>query len=141
MSALAFLALAASLALADDKKDGKELRGTWTAVGHFGADGKLTAVAEDDPRHFTFEFGADKLVTKLKKRSIEGTYKLDPSKSPRQIDVVRRRGGEELTFKGIYAVEKGRLKVCLAGAGNDRPKEFKAGKNIEFAVELKRVEK
>jgi uncharacterized protein (TIGR03067 family) len=145
MKAFAFVALAATLACpapsrADDgKKDAEQIRGQWAAVGTLDADGKVKEIPEDDPRYFTFEFGADKLAVKRKKQTIEGTYKLDPSRNPKEIDVVRKLRGEDALFKGIYALEGDRLKFCLAGTGNDRPKEFKPGEGIEFAVVLKRV--
>jgi uncharacterized protein (TIGR03067 family) len=131
----------ATPSFADDaaKKDAEQLRGRWAAVGAIDDDGKLKAVAEDDPRYFTFEFTGDKLITRRANRTIEGTYKLDPSKQPKAIDVVRRRGGAEVLFQGIYAVDGDRLRVCLAGTGNGRPKEFKQAEGIEFAVELKRA--
>ncbi|MFN0111604.1 MAG: TIGR03067 domain-containing protein [Blastocatellia bacterium] len=147
MKRLMLVALAIGIAcvvssLAQDaKNDVEQLQGQWTALGAFDDDGKIKEVTEDDPGHFTFEFNADKLTSQLKKGKIQGVYKLDSSRKPKEIDVVRRVGGEERTFKGIYFVEKDRLKVCLAGTGNERPKDFKTGKGIEFAVELKRVKK
>lgn len=145
MRAAAFVATSAVLACAalawaeDNRKDAEQLRGQWTAVTAFDADGKSREIKEDDRNHFTFEFGVDTITTKLKTRALEGKYKLDSSKSPREIDIVRKRKDQELTFQGIYAIEGDRLKVCLAGAGHPRPKKFRSGEGIEFAVELKRV--
>jgi len=140
LAVMAGLGLGA-LSVAQDaaKNESEVLRGRWTAVAAINAEGKAETVAEDDPKHFTFEFTQDKLITKLKNASIEGAYKLDPAKSPKAIDLVRRRGGKELIFRGIYAVVGDRLRFCLAGPGEERPKEFKQGEGIEFAVELKRV--
>jgi uncharacterized protein (TIGR03067 family) len=50
-------------------------------------------------------------------------YLLRPDKTPREIDIVRRGGAEEVSL-GIYALDGDRLKVCYAKAGNPRPKDF-----------------
>lgn len=121
------------------KKEAEKLRGRWSVVSAIDESGKTKPVAEDDPAHFTFEFTADKLVVKLKKATLEGTYTLGPSKKPMEIDIVRKRGDREFDFKGIFSVENDKLMFCLAGTGNDRPKEFKQAEGIEFAVELKRI--
>lgn len=146
MRAAALITIATSLALwhrsiaADGgKNDEEQLQGRWNATSTFDADGAVKTMAEDDPKHFTLSFEAGKLLTQFKKGTVERTYRLDPGKNPKQIDVVRRRGDRVFLFKGIYALEGDRLKVCLAGAGRERPKEFKAGHGIEFAVELRRV--
>jgi uncharacterized protein (TIGR03067 family) len=128
-------------AWADDHKDADRIRGVWTAVAKFDEDGKSKEIKPDDPMHFRFEFTADTMATILKSRSIEGKYKLDPSKSTKEIDVVRKIRGEDTTFQGIYSLDGDKLKVCLAGTGNDRPKAFKAGEGIEFAVEMRKVKK
>lgn len=122
---------------------GKELellRGRWSAVAAIQTDGKLEKVSPDDPKHFIFEFKDDKLIVVSKKKGrLEGQFKLDPSTTPKSIDVVRRISKRELHFKGIYAVEGDRLRFCLAGPDADRPAKFAPGENIEFAVELKRM--
>jgi uncharacterized protein (TIGR03067 family) len=110
-------------------------------VAKFDEDGKSKEIKPDDPMHFRFEFTADTMATILKSRTITGTYKLDPTKSPKEIDVVRKIRGENATFKGIYALDGDKLKLSLAGTGNNRPKAFKMGEGIEFAVEMRKVKK
>jgi uncharacterized protein (TIGR03067 family) len=131
-----------TFSIADDAAGGDKdkLRGEWTTVGEIDSEGKVAALAADDPKHFTLEFVDAKLSTKTKKRTIAATFMLDESKSPKTIDLVRPgKGGKELVFHGIYALDGKRLKFCLAGPNKERPKEFKKGEDIEFAVELKRV--
>ena len=123
------------------QKEVEILRGRWSAVAAIQADGKLEEVKQDDPKHFTFEFTDEKLITVFKKGRHESQFKLDHSKTPKNIDVVRLIGKKELHFKGIYAVDGERLRFCLAGPGEQRPTKFAPGEGIEFAIELKRMRK
>lgn len=51
----------------------------------------------------------------------KGTIKLDPSASPKTIDITRAGGKPML---GIYTLEGDLQKVCFAPEGKDRPKAF-----------------
>mgnify|MGYP001015687329 CR=1 FL=1 len=104
-----------SVAQDGSKQDSHGLRGTSTVVRVIDEQGKREVIAEDDPRHFSFEFTADKLTTRLQSASFERSYKLDPATSPTQIDVVQHAKGKEVPFLGIYALQDDRLEVCLAG--------------------------
>jgi uncharacterized protein (TIGR03067 family) len=56
------------------------------------------------------------------KRVEKGTYRLDATKKPKEIDsTTEGRGGVE---KGIYVIEDDTLKLCLATQGGPRPTEF-----------------
>jgi RNA polymerase sigma factor (sigma-70 family) len=122
------------------REDADGIQGLWTVVADTDPDGDVKAIRPGDPTHFTVEFKGRKMTARSKKRTIEATYTLDPHKSPRHIDAVRPgKGGKELLFRGIYGLERDRLRVCLAGPGKERPREFKGGVDVEFAVELKRV--
>ena len=52
----------------------------------------------------------------------EGTYKLDATKKPAEIDVTT--SGRDGTEKGIFEVKGNSLKLCLASKGGARPTEF-----------------
>jgi uncharacterized protein (TIGR03067 family) len=55
----------------------------------------------------------------------KGTYKLDESKSPKELDVMPGAGPSKgKTRKGIYKFEGEQLIYCIAGPDLDRPKEF-----------------
>ena len=49
----------------------------------------------------------------------EGTYEIDASKNPREIDFIRGKTKQI----GIYELNGDRLKLCV-GPSDDRPKEF-----------------
>lgn len=96
MKSLMLVALTLSLACGspavaqDVKKDAELLRGRWWAVGALAADGKVSEIGQHDPRHFIVAFGLDEptAALQLPQRTIYGTYRLDPSKNPKEIDIV-----------------------------------------------------
>ena len=53
----------------------------------------------------------------------EDEIKLDPSKTPKEIDI--RVEGDK-TFEGIYAIEEDRLKLCIDVEGKGRPSAFES---------------
>jgi uncharacterized protein (TIGR03067 family) len=67
----------------------------------------------------------------------EGTVKLDPTKTPKTIDVTfigcERKGQMVL---GIYEIESDAFRVCVARPGAERPAEFsaKAGSGCTLIV-------
>ena len=66
--------------------------------------------------------------------------RLDPSKSPKEIDITALDGpGPGTTYPGIYSLEKGQLRLCYSRT-KDRPKEFKTGRGeLQELVILERV--
>lgn len=56
---------------------------------------------------------------------LQGKFTVDPSKSPKTIDVTITEGdNKDKTMKGIYEIDGDNYKVCYAPFGKDRPKEF-----------------
>jgi uncharacterized protein (TIGR03067 family) len=53
--------------------------------------------------------------------SREGTFKLDATKNPKEMDSM---SDENAVSLGIYDLQPGRYKVCFAPAGKPRPTEF-----------------
>jgi RNA polymerase sigma factor (sigma-70 family) len=71
----------------------------------------------------------------------KGTFKLDPSKNPKEIDLrVRDRNNDEKTVLGIYTWDGENLKLCLGepGGGGTRPKDFTTMPEGRFLVVVKR---
>jgi uncharacterized protein (TIGR03067 family) len=126
------------------KKEMKMLEGTWKVVS---VESNGRKAADDEIKDFHYVYGADgkwKLMNGDQTLS-EGTYKLDPSKSPKTIDyaiekapVERDKGKSSL---GIYELDGDRLRVCRAWPGKDkRSAEFAAGADSEcILAEYKRV--
>jgi uncharacterized protein (TIGR03067 family) len=54
----------------------------------------------------------------------EATIALDPSKTPRQIDMTIDEGGKEEVHLGIYTLEGDTFKLCKSHPPQARPSKF-----------------
>jgi uncharacterized protein (TIGR03067 family) len=132
-------------ALADEKADlEKEVRkfqGTWTFESS-EAGGMKLPISELKGLILTFE-GHKHTVKKGDDVIQVGTQKLDPSKSPKTIDVTMAEGPNKGTVMlGIYEIDGDTLKVCFDPQGKKRPTEFKSAPGSENFVNVhKRVKK
>jgi uncharacterized protein (TIGR03067 family) len=102
----------------DARTDREQLQGVWRFVS-MERDGKAETPFGDltfEGDTFTVKQGGLLVVT--------GTFTLDPSQTPRAIDlnVTEAERGEEI--RGIYELGTDTLKWCLEEPGKDRPKEF-----------------
>src|SRR5262249_36022794 len=64
----------------------------------------------------------------LRKASVaisEGTFTLDPTRKPKEIDETATAGPNKgKTFLAIYEIEDDRHRICFAAPGQRRPTEF-----------------
>jgi uncharacterized protein (TIGR03067 family) len=116
-------AAAGAKAVAKDEKDDRQrIQGIWKAAG-LESDGLPRPESAYSGTTITFQGDA----TILSERGYPPStmsFKLDPLKSPKAIDLIRPSGpnkGEGLP--GIYDLEGDNLKICFR-IGKDRPKEF-----------------
>ena len=137
--------IAASGALADDKaeieKETKKFQGTWTLESSEAGGQKIPA---DDLKDFIVIFEGEKHTVKKGDDVIQvGTQKIDPSKSPKTIDVTMTEGPSKGTVMlGIYEFDGDTLKVCFDAAGKKRPTQFKSAPGSETFVNVhKRLKK
>ena len=57
--------------------------------------------------------------------SLNGSFKLDPTKKPKTIDYTFTGGPTKGQVQlGIYELDGERVKFCFAAPGKDRPTEF-----------------
>jgi uncharacterized protein (TIGR03067 family) len=101
------------------KGDREKIQGTWV-VESIKMGGK--DLPEEQTRGFKMVFDGDKVSITLDGKVKEGTFKLDPSKKPKEIDVVIKDAPK--TGEGIYKLEGDKLTLCIDDAGNQRPTEF-----------------
>jgi uncharacterized protein (TIGR03067 family) len=130
--------MACGLLLAADKTEEKQpmgdqekLQGTWALVSG-ERNGK--ALPDEVLQHIKLIFAGDKLTTKHKDRKAEATFKLDSSRTPKEMDLDM----EGNVGKGIYQLDGDSLKIAHGEVGDARPKDFpKAGSGLTVLV-LKR---
>ena len=110
---------------ADVEKEVRKFQGTWTFES-CATGGKELPAGELKGLILTFE--DDKHTVKKGDEVIQvGTQKLDPSKSPKTIDVTMVEGPHKGTVMlGIYEIDGDTLKVCFDPEGKTRPTEFKS---------------
>jgi uncharacterized protein (TIGR03067 family) len=104
------------------KKDRAALQGEWEIVSAESNGEPPPPGLLDGAR---FAFSGDKLTLLGK----EGTFELDASKSPRQIDFVRGKSRQI----GIYELDGDSLKLCVRPA-DDRPKELKTKSRTDHSL-------
>lgn len=127
-------------AIADDdakKSDADTFKGEWKPVS-------VKQNGQAAPAEFlnamTFKFDGEKYVQTAGPASEEGNYTLDPSKTPKTIDLDIKTGMDQGKKQlGIYKIEDGKITVIVAAAGSkDRPKSFTPAEGddvLEFVLE------
>lgn len=103
------------------KKDLDGMQGTWNLVSAM-QDGK--ALPGDEVKQTTIVVSGDTfrfpgLANDATSRA--GTFKLDATKKPKQMDTT---SAEKEVMLGIYALDENSYKVCFAPVGKPRPSEF-----------------
>jgi uncharacterized protein (TIGR03067 family) len=104
------------------KRELKKFEGTWEmASGE--RDGKPEPAALVKKSSLIIQ--GDRHTVKLGDDTYVGTHVLDPTKSPKTIDVKDTEGPfKGKTLKGIYELTDEAFRVCFAPPDKDRPTEF-----------------
>jgi len=130
---------------ADDKvdmeKEFKKFHGVWTFESVEAGGKKAPA---DELKGATIIFEGHKFTVKKGDEVIQvGTHKLDPSKSPKSIDVTMTEGlNKGAVMLGIYEIDGDTLRVCFDEEGKKRPTEFKSPAGSQTFVNVhKRAKK
>ncbi len=137
--------------LKEDKPaaDKEAIQGTWQ-ITDFEFKGKGAEAPNEDQlktiKAAKWVFTADKVVVRTpvgkESKDSPASYKLDPSKTPKEIDVTPLDGPSKgKTEGGIYSMDGDVLKLCMPGPeGGPRPTEFAAHEGAKTVLlTLKRV--
>lgn len=123
---MAMLALTAT-ALAEDpaEAEARRLQGSWKVLA-IEADGRKATAAEVEALQGAgWTFKGSQVTFGDENAPGRSSFKLDPARTPRQIDLVALDGNQKgKTMEGIYRLEGGTLTICLSDPGKGRPKTF-----------------
>jgi uncharacterized protein (TIGR03067 family) len=112
----------------------KRLKAVRDELKRFEATWKFVMIDVEGRKIPAERFGEDRLVLKGKQftttiggTTTEGFFKIDPTASPKTIDITFTDGpGKDNTQKGIYELDGDTQKICWAAPGKPRPTEFEA---------------
>lgn len=129
------LAVSGVATAGDAAKERDALKGTWTLV-------ELTEGGKkEDVKGMEVTISGNAITMTAKGEKVSGTFKVDPSKKPKTIDVMMAKGEEKKTMKGIYELAGDTLRVChFRGpkGETDYPGKIEATEDTAVAV-LKRA--
>jgi uncharacterized protein (TIGR03067 family) len=120
---LATLVVAAGRPAVEPKKDLDRFQGNWNVLAVEVEGKRLSA---EQTMSWKVRFEGDKYSLQSGKEKIEGTFRLNPTQSPKAIDATRASGADKgKTLRGIYRLSGDRLLMCLGAAGGKkRPTSF-----------------
>jgi uncharacterized protein (TIGR03067 family) len=121
------------------KKEYDKFEGTWR-MESFLMDGKPSPIK--DFADFKMTLKGETFTTDGAEGKSSGTYKVDPTKKPKTLDIVFSSGPNGgVTMLGIYELDGDTYKVCLPTApGAERPKEMASKEGSGLVLEVfKRV--
>jgi uncharacterized protein (TIGR03067 family) len=105
------------------RREHQRLEGTWSVVS---AETGGTAIPPREFRDLKLTFKDGKFTARRgDEEPQEGTYTIDPGKTPREMDVTRGDGaGRGQKQVAIYQLAGNLLKICSCEAGAERPTSF-----------------
>jgi uncharacterized protein (TIGR03067 family) len=137
MSASACLLLASCILLAparDDAadKEAKALAGTWKLIK---AEERGRNMPEEELKNFQLQIEGNKFIITRREQPMPATFKVNPAKSPKELDVTWTEGPHAgSTVKCVYELKEDEFTFRAgdrSGSG-DRPKSLTEGGQILF---------
>ncbi len=117
------------------KAELKRFEGSWKFVS-MEFEGKMVPEASFTDSRMTCQ--GDKFTTKGAE-SAKGTFAVDPTVTPKTIDIILSAGegdGAKVTILGIYELEGDTYKICSGLPGKPRPTEFAAPKGSLHGLQV-----
>jgi RNA polymerase sigma factor (sigma-70 family) len=119
-------------------KDREALQGTWKVVDAQINGKDIDAQEQEMIKGKPFVFEGNKLTVK-----VPTEYRLDATKTPREIDIVPTEGPENekgQTFRGIYDLKGDDLRIAFQGPTQARPKSFDEAGAMLFTLKRQKKE-
>ena len=106
-----------------EQAEQEKLAGAWRVVS-VEVDGRALPAQQFRGLTMTFQ-GGNFTAQQGRGEKQEGTYKIDPARGPKQIDIRRQNGPPEGRHQlAVYALAGNTLKICSAGSDKERPGGF-----------------
>jgi uncharacterized protein (TIGR03067 family) len=116
------------------RPDKEAIQGTWIWVSA-EAGGKKKPDGEFKAKQVATVIRGDTMTVRHKGRETQSAkYRLDPTKSPKEIDLTIEQGDRTFVLKGIYLLEGDSLTICQGGPDDARPKKFASEAGPAFGV-------
>jgi uncharacterized protein (TIGR03067 family) len=127
------------------KGDLDNLKGTWLTVSLVN-NGKTLVDEKNPPKEgpvTKLVYEGDKWMVNVGGKTVaSGIFKIDATKTPKEIDVMDSSGMKnDKTKLGIYVLDGDTYKFCLAPAGKPRPTEFTSKEGSEHSLGISKREK
>jgi uncharacterized protein (TIGR03067 family) len=114
------------------KKDLERMRGTWAIVS-LEENGKTATEARRN--EFKVSIAEDRYIFTVGGVTAKGHYELDPTTTPKTMDIVVEEGPHQGKRKlAIYDFDGDTFKVAVAEPGKPRPEGFTPGPGYNLAL-------
>ena len=122
---------------AEDQNDQKVLAGAWKPL-EANLGGNIIDAMLLETAKVVYE--ADKYTATVGEKTEQGSFTLDPKKTPKTMDIFPTSGDNNgKTLLAIYQVEGDNLTICYSLTPATRPEEFKPLSNTLLVVKFQRI--
>jgi uncharacterized protein (TIGR03067 family) len=123
-----------------NKKDLERMQGGWTTLVRVVDGDKL---GDDEAQVIFRTVKNDMYTVSFYDKPVDtGTFTIDAAKKPKTIDLRPASTGKDAApLLGIYEFDGDTLRICSAGAGKERPKDFECKKGSGRSLTVWKREK
>jgi uncharacterized protein (TIGR03067 family) len=119
------------------KKDLQQFQGSWQAVFVQNVDGQRAT--QEDIQATRLEVQGNEFTFTAKDLTVSGTFVIDPSQTPKRIDVVLKGAKPADKLLGVYQIDGDVRRSCFAFPRQARPVDVRPSEKGYFILEWKRL--
>jgi len=122
---------------ADEPDDIKLLAGTWKPKEANLGDNKIDPMVLEMA---TVVYAGDKYTVKIGDKEEQGSFTLDPKKTPKTMDIFPTSGDNNgKTLLAVYELTGDKLTICYSLTPTVRPDDFSPDSNTLLVVKFERI--
>jgi uncharacterized protein (TIGR03067 family) len=130
-------AIAAAATAAEQPDDQRLLTGTWKPTEASLGDNKIDMMVLEMA---TVVYEGDKYTITIGDKVERGSFTLDPTKSPKTMDIFPTEGDNNgKTLLAVYLLDGDKLTICYSLTPTVRPDDFQPSSNTLLLVKFQRV--